>query len=175
MLLRLTILSALMFTAVNAQACGSCLVEEIAFDNPIGIIGTLDGGWDAEEPAITVRKVLRNTVDGLSLKSGDQLPLSLKWRKRLIRLAKVKKRKPNVETRTEGIWLLDYKDGVAFVKGYGQLMPLKVNDQYVDAVLGKLDENWPGLKERELRTLPRSQLPQKSFSKSNSLELKTKP
>lgn len=175
MFFRLTIIAALTLTAVNAQACGSCLVEEIAMDNPLAVIGSLDEGWDAENPAITVQKVLRNTVEGLSLKSGDLLPLSLKWRKRLIRLAKVKKRKPNVETRTEGIWLLDYQNGVAFVKGYGQLMPLKVNDQYVDAVLGKLDENWPGLRERELRTLPRSQLPQKSFSKSNTLEFKAKP
>ena len=64
-----------MFTAVNAQACGSCLVEEIAFDNPIGIIGALDGGWDAEEPTITVERVLRNEVEGLDLNTGDQLRL----------------------------------------------------------------------------------------------------
>ncbi|MEG3618459.1 hypothetical protein V5T82_08345 [Magnetovibrio sp. PR-2] len=83
--------------------------------------------------------------------------------------AKLKKRNPNLETRTEGIWLLDYKDGVASVKSYGQLMPLKENPQYVDAVLGKLDENWPGLKQLELRTLPASQLPAKGFSKSNRL------
>lgn len=175
MFLRLALIAVFTLAAFKVQACGSCLVEEIAFDNPLGIIGTLDGGWDASEPTIVVDRVLRNTVEGLTLKPGDRLAFSLTWRKKLIRLAKLKKRKPNVETRTEGIWLLDYKDGEAYVKNYGQLMPLKENPQYVDAVLGKLDQNWPGLREIELRTLPRSQLPQKGFSKSNRLETNPKP
>ncbi|MEG3618458.1 hypothetical protein V5T82_08340 [Magnetovibrio sp. PR-2] len=81
MLLRIAVFAVLTLVSFKSEACGSCLVEEIAFDNPLGIIGTLDGGWDADKPSITVQRVLRNEVEGLTLKNGDQLPFSLTWRK----------------------------------------------------------------------------------------------
>ena len=123
----------------GAWACGTCLVQEVADRHAIVVIGALDGGWEADDPVIVVEEVLKNDAQGVKIEAGARLPFFIDWRAEFAEAARKKGRKPYLQTRTQGIWMLEPVDGGFAVGELKELQPLTPYPQYVDAVMGKLD------------------------------------
>ena len=127
-----------------ARACGLCMIEqaaaynlvkEVAAYNPVAVIGRLEEGEDEAVGWIVVDNVLKDDLDELDLVAGARLPFSLAWRKKLQERSGINPLfRPN--QARQGVWILDYADGVLTMRDIAGLQPLTPTLNVVEAIVG---------------------------------------